>query len=147
MPDVQDFCIRVGEGTRGPLQSFALSFVFNPALYPYLVLHLDVAKSLFFQVSFFHNVNLLSSTPVGSPQMRGVPQPHKRTFCRSPVSSLMAHHCLPPHYLDLQLAHTLQALWSGSANTSRCALGGPWNCPFLCSAPSRCHSRLPDMSF
>lgn len=54
-----------------------------------------------------------------------------------PVScfSLMAHHCLPPHYLDLQLAHALQALWSGSANTSRCAL---WRSlglsfPLLCS--------------
>lgn len=147
MPDVQDFRIRVGEGTRGPLQSFALSFVLNPPLYPYLVLHLHVAKSLFFQVSFFHNVNLLSSTPVGSQQMCGVPQPYKWTFCQSPVSAWwLTTACL--HITWIFNLPTLSRLCGVDQLTPQgVPYGDPWDCPFLCSAPSRCHSKLPDMSF
>lgn len=45
MPNVQYFGSRVGKGSRGPLQTFASSLVFNPPLYPHPLLRLVVVKS------------------------------------------------------------------------------------------------------
>lgn len=128
-------------GTRGQLQTFTSSVVFNYPLHPCPSLCQAVTKSSFFLVSFIQNINL-SSPACGSSQLdtwdgagdQAIQPLQMQTLCQSSVLSLVPHPSPPSTVPGASECPNFSSSVQQISSILCLPSKGPWDYHFLYSA-------------